>query len=146
MIGAAAFLATPALATDPKPDAAIKTKAIEASVFLDARIKANPALSADCLAEGKRWMDKNAAEAAASQDPQFFRDGGWSFARKYLVRSVVADRYVSIVRDGYLDTHGAHPNTDVDTIIWDEAAKKSASASARSSLRPPTMVRSCRRC
>jgi hypothetical protein len=59
LIGAAAFLATPALATDPKPDAAIKTKAIEASVFLDDRIKANPALSADCLAEGKRWMDKN---------------------------------------------------------------------------------------
>jgi hypothetical protein len=132
LIGAAAFLPTPALATDPKPDAAIKTKAIEASVFLDDRIKANPALSADCLAEGKRWMDKNAAEAAASlkQDPQFFRDGGWSFARKYLVRSVVADRYVSIVRDGYLDTHGAHPNTDVDTIIWDEAAKK------RISIRP----------
>jgi hypothetical protein len=47
-----------------------------------------------------------------------------------LVRSVVADRYVSIVRDDYLDTHGAHPNTDVDTIIWDEAAKK------RISIRP----------
>jgi hypothetical protein len=52
------FLATPALATDPKPDAAITTNAIDAGVFLDDRVKADPALSADCLAEGKRWMDK----------------------------------------------------------------------------------------
>ena len=97
--GAAAFLAALALAADSKPDAAIKTKAFEGNVFLDDKIKADPALSADCLAEGKRWMDKNAAEAAASlkQDPQFFRDGGWSFERKYSVRSLVADRYVSIV-------------------------------------------------
>jgi hypothetical protein len=132
LIAAAAMLATLALAADLKPDAAIKTKAFEGNVFLDDKIKADPALSADCLAEGKRWMDKNAAEAASSrkQDPQFFRDGGWSFERKYSVRSVVADRYVSIVRDDYLDTRGAHPNTDVDTIIWDRAAKK------RISIRP----------
>src|SRR6202040_3675864 len=49
-----------------KPDATINTKAFEGNVFLDDKIKADPALSADCLAEGKRWMDKNAAEAAAS--------------------------------------------------------------------------------
>jgi hypothetical protein len=42
----------PSLATDPKPDAAIKTRAIEANVFLDNQIKADPALAADCLAEG----------------------------------------------------------------------------------------------
>ena len=50
LIGTVASFATLALAADLKPDAAIKTKAIEASVFLDDRIKANPALSADCLA------------------------------------------------------------------------------------------------
>ena len=66
LIGAAAFLATLALAADPKPDAAIKTKAFEGNVFLDDKIKADPALSEDCLAEGKRWMDKKAAVAAAS--------------------------------------------------------------------------------
>jgi len=37
---------------------------------------------------------------------------------------VVADRYVSIVRSGYSDTHAAHPNSDVDTILWDRAPKK----------------------
>jgi hypothetical protein len=115
-----------ALAADPKPDATFKNKAIEASVFLDDKVKADPALAADCLAEGRKWIDKTAADAAASrkEDPQLFRDGGWSFERKYTVRSEVDGRYVSIVRADYMDTHGAHPNSDVDTILWDTAAKK----------------------
>jgi hypothetical protein len=119
-------------ADDPKPDAMLKTKAIEASVFLDAKIKADPPLAADCLAEGRKWIDKNAADAASEmkQDPQFFKDGGWEFERRYNVRSVVGDRYVSIVRADYMDTHGAHPNTDVNTILWDKAETK------RISIRP----------
>ena len=64
------------------------------------------------------------------QDPQLFSDGAWSFERKYSIRSVVADRYVSMVRDDYMDTHGAHPNTDVNTILWDKAENK------RISIRP----------
>jgi hypothetical protein len=126
LVAAVVSLATLALAADPKPDAAIKTKAFEGSITLDDKIKADPVLSADCLAEGKRWMDKNAAEAATTlkQDPQSFGDGSWSFDRNYSVRSVVDDRYVSIVRDDYIDTHGAHPNHDVDTILWDQTANK----------------------
>jgi hypothetical protein len=120
------FALKPALAADPKPDATIKTKAIEANVFLDDKIKADPALSADCLADGRKWLDKNAAEAASEmkQDPQFFKDGGWIYERRYSVRSVVGDRYVSIVRDDYMDAHAAHPNTDVNTILWDSTEKK----------------------
>jgi hypothetical protein len=126
-------LTSPTLAADdPKPDFAIKTKTVEATVVLDARIKADPALAADCLAEGRKWAEKNRAEADASrkQDPQLFRDGGWSFERKYGIRSVIAGHYVSIVRSDYMDTHGAHPNSDVDTILWDTAEKK------RISIRP----------
>lgn len=119
-------LESPVLAADPKPDAAIKNKSIEANVFLENKIKADAALSAYCLADGKKWLDKDAADAAKEmkQDPQFFKDGGWSFERKYSIRSVVADRYVSIIRDDYMDTHGAHPNTDVNTILWDKADNK----------------------
>src|SRR5262245_38598594 len=75
---AATALWPPSLAADPKPDATIKNKSIEASVFLDDRIKADPALAADCLADGQKWLDKNAADAAREmrQDPQFFKDGG----------------------------------------------------------------------
>lgn len=126
-------LAGPALAADdPKPDFAIKNKTVEATVLLDTKIKADPALAADCLAEGKKWAEKNRAEAETSrkQDPQFFRDGGWSFERKYDIRSVVGGHYVSIVRSDYMDTHAAHPNSTVDTILWDATAKK------RISIRP----------
>ncbi|MGJ4929683.1 DUF3298 domain-containing protein [Bradyrhizobium sp. HKCCYLS2038] len=117
---------TPAFAADPKPDAAINTRTIEANVTLDAQVKADAPLAAYCLADGKKWIDKNAADAAKERkaDPQAFRDGKWSFERKYSVRSVVADRYVSILRDDYMDTHGAHPNSDVNTILWDKAAAK----------------------
>jgi hypothetical protein len=127
---AAAFVClaslTPALAADPKPDATLKNRNVEASVFLDDKIKADPALAADCLADGRKWIDKTVADAATSrkEDPQLFRDGAWAFERKYTIRSVVDGRYVSIVRDDYMDTHGAHPNSGVDTILWDTAAKR----------------------
>jgi Protein of unknown function (DUF3298) len=133
VLGVALSLASLALAADdPKPDATLKTKAIEASVFLDDKIKADAPLAADCLAEGRKWIDKNAADAASEmkKDPQFFKDGGWEFERKYDVRSVVGDRYVSIVRNDYMDAHAAHPNTDVNTILWDKAENK------RVSIRP----------
>jgi hypothetical protein len=132
VVAACSALLATAHAADPKPDAVIKTKSIEARVLLDDKIKAAPTLAADCLAEGKKWLDKNAAEAAASrkEDPQFFKEGGWDFERKYAVRSVVADRYVSILRNDYMDTHGAHPNSDVNTVLWDRAENK------RISIRP----------
>ncbi|CCD93166.1 conserved exported hypothetical protein [Bradyrhizobium sp. ORS 375] len=118
--------ASPVFAAEPKPDATINSKAIEANVTLDSQIKADAPLSAYCLADGKKWIDKNAADAAKErkEDPQAFRDGKWSFERKYAVRSVVADRYISIVRDDYMNTGGAHPNSDVNTILWDKASAK----------------------
>jgi hypothetical protein len=122
-----------ALAAEPKPDVSIKTKSVEATVSLDDKIKADAALAADCLTEGKKWIEKNAAEAEASrkQDPAMFRNGAWSFERKYDTRSVVGGgQYVSIVRSDYMDSGGAHPNSDVNTILWDSSAKK------RISIRP----------
>ena len=134
LVGTLACFASPAaaLAGKPKPDASIKTRTVEVSVLLDDRIKADAALAADCLAEGKKWIDKNAAEAEASrrQDPVLFRNGGWTFERKYSTRSLVDGHYVSIVRSDYMDTGGAHPNSDIDTILWDSAVKK------RISIRP----------
>ena len=132
LVGAMACLVSPLLAGEPKPDVSIKNKSFEARVFLDDAVKADPALAADCLAEGGKWMEKNAIEAESSrkEDPQLFRDGGWTFERRYNVRSRVDDRYVSVVRNDYMDTRGAHPNSDVNTILWDQAANK------RSSIRP----------
>ncbi|MBR0905777.1 DUF3298 domain-containing protein [Bradyrhizobium liaoningense] len=125
-------LTGPVLAAEPRPDAVIKSRSIDARIVLDDKIRADAPLAADCLAEGKQWLDKSAAEAAASRkaDPQFFRDGGWDFERRYAIRSVVADRYVSILRNDYMNTRGAHPNSDVNTILWDKANNK------RISIRP----------
>jgi hypothetical protein len=134
VIGAIACLAslTAALTTEPRPDASIKNKTVEASVFIGAKIKADSTLAADCLAEGKRWMAKKVAEAEASrrEDAVLFQDGGWSFERKYAVRSVTDGRYVSIIRSDFMDTRGAHPNSDVDTVLWDTNSKQ------RISIRP----------
>ncbi len=131
--GLLAYLCLPALAADPRPDAAIKNASIEAGVYLDDKIKADGALAADCLAEGSKWIDTQAAEAATDrkQEPALFKDrGGYSIERRYSVRSVVDGRYVSVLRDDYMDTHGAHPNTNVNTILWDTTDHK------RISIRP----------
>jgi hypothetical protein len=132
LAGAIACMASLASAADPKPDAAIKNGNLDASVFLDAKIKADPALAADFLGEGRKWLDKNAAEAAASrkQDPEMFRNGAWTMERKYDTRSLVDGRYVSIVRSDYMNSGGVHPNTDVNTILWDTSQNK------RISIRP----------
>jgi hypothetical protein len=128
----ACFAVATSFAAGPRPDASIKTKLVEASVFLDDKIKADPALTADCLSEGKKWIDKNAteAEAARKQDAVLFRNGRWTFERKYTARSVVNAHYASIVRSDYMNTGGAHPNSDVDTILWDTNVRK------RISIRP----------
>ncbi len=125
----------PALAAAPKPapDVAVTTKYIDASVSLDAAIKRNGALAANLLAEGKRWIAKNRAEAAAEfkTAPELFRDGrAWAFERSYSQTTIVDGRYISVVRTDYVYTGGAHPNTDINTILWDDGAKK------RISVRP----------
>ncbi len=120
----------PTLAAEPKPDAVVKTKYIGASVTLDADIRADPPLADNLLAEGRRWMEKNRAEAAKEfkASPELFRDGrAWTFERSYSQTSKVGGRYVSIVRTDYVYTGGAHPNTDIDTILWDTDAKKQIS-------------------
>lgn len=121
-----------AFAAEPRPDFSIKTKALEASVFLDAKIKADPALAANSLAEGKKWAETNRtdAEKERKSDPELFRNGPWTMERKYETRSVVDDRYVSLIRSDYEYTGGAHPNSTSDTILWDKAAGK------RISIRP----------
>jgi len=134
LIGGLLSLA-PALAAapKPKPDAAVKTQYVDASVTLDAAIRADAPLAANLLAEGKRWIEKNRAEAAAEfkSDPELFREGrAWTFERNYSQTSKIDGRYVSIVRIDYVYTGGTHPNTEINTLLWDLEAKK------RISVRP----------
>jgi hypothetical protein len=115
------------VAAEQKPDIAIKTKAVEIKVTLDNTIRQNAALAANLLADSKRWAERNRAEAAKEykSSPELFRDGrAWTFERVYTVQSIVAGRYVSVLRTMFIYTGGAHPNTDLDTILWDDTAKK----------------------
>jgi len=130
--GALALVVSPLVAGEAAPDAQRKNRIFDGQVYLDDKVKADPALAADSLAEGRKWIDKGAAEAEASrkQDPQLFRNGRWTYERRYNFRSLVDGHYVSIIRNDYLDTGGAHPNSDVNTILWDSAARK------RISIRP----------
>lgn len=115
------------VAAEPKPEIAVKTKAVEIKVTLDNAIRKNAALAANLLADSKRWATRNGAEAAEEykEDPEFFREGRtWSFERAYTLQSVVAKRYLSILRWTSIYTGGAHPNTDLNTVLWDDTAKK----------------------
>ena len=125
-------LNSPGLAATAKPDIAFKNKASAVTVFIDAALKTDPALAADLLGEAKRWADEQRADADAQrkESPSTFSQRGYTYERKYQLRSEIAGRYVSIVRTDYGETGGAHPNSDLDTIIWDKQAGK------RISIRP----------
>src|SRR5665647_2313988 len=144
----AVALCLPALvhAEDAKPTLSIKTKSIEASVSIDDKLKAYPGLADNLLAEGRREMEKwrVTADKDGKESPDMFQEGRhYAFARSYTQRSAIG-RYVSVERGDYLNTLGAHPNSETNTILWDTIAKK------RVSIRPffketaaggPTLVR-----
>ena len=117
----------------PRPVIATKTKAVEVSVSIDDIIKDRRELSANILGEGKRWADREKREADREwqNSPELFRGGQrWTLERDYAVVSVVGGRYISILRTDYTFTGGAHPNTTLETVLWDEQTKK------RISIRP----------
>jgi hypothetical protein len=134
---AAALLCASIVATkaEQKPDIEVKTRSAEIIVTIEKDLKAHPGLSENLRAEGQRYVAKSRAEAEQEykESPAWFKqDGGrrWSYDLVYSQRSVVADRYVSILWENGTYTGGAHPNSRSDTILWDKAEKK------RISIRP----------
>lgn len=120
-------------AAEPKPDLAVKTRTVDATVIFDDAIKADKALADNLRTEGRKWLEQNRRDAdkEARTSPMSFRNGTpWSFERRYATASVVADRYISVLRTDYVYTGGAHPNTSIQTILWDRTAGK------RISIRP----------
>jgi len=133
LIAAGFFLNGLALAGDKAPDYALHTKLLDASVSVDASFKRFPGLYEDLLGEGKRQVAKwqAGAEKDKKEYPELFRDNRrQEYERSYGESSVVAARYVSVVRLDYLDGGGAHPNHKTDTILWDAKTKR------RISIRP----------
>ncbi len=113
------------------PQISIEKKYVEISINVDGALKPFAGLFANCFAEGKAWADKaNAGTSAEWHDnPKSFRGLQWIYDRDYVLRSVVG-RYVSVVRSDSTFEGGAHPNQEIDAILWDNAAQK------RVSIRP----------
>ena len=131
-LGVATTLAQPA----EKPAIEVKTRAAGITVTIEKDLKAHPGLPENLRAEGQRYVTKARAEAEQEykENRAWFTDDGkarrWSYDLVYSQRSVVADRYVSVLREDGTYTGGAHPNSRSDTILWDKAQKK------RISIRP----------
>lgn len=129
LFGAVGLLGALAAAVhaETAPQFAQETKSATVSVKIDPALKNHPGLFEDCLAEGRREAQKWLKDAAQEmrKNPQFFSaDRRWTFERSYDLRSVVLDRYVSVLRDDGTYGGGAHPNTNLDTILWDREARK----------------------
>lgn len=110
-----------------KPALSINTKFFEASITIEDALKSSPGLVNDCLVEGRVWVGKMRAltEKGRREDPAGFAEGQqWSFDRTYMQRSLVVERYVSLVRTDSTFSGGAHPNTTIDTILWDRTLRK----------------------
>jgi hypothetical protein len=125
----ACFVLTAAAATaEPKPVISSKSKSAVIAVSIDGALKAHPGLYDNLLAEGRREAAKWRAEAddvlRKGADPLTFKDGRrYDYSRSYTQRSAIG-RYISVVRTDGAFTGGAHPNTSIDTILWDRDAKK----------------------
>jgi hypothetical protein len=131
IVAALVLLAPQNSFADTPPQISINKKYLEISVVVDNALKPFAGLFANCLAEGKSWADKADADAAAQwrSDRKPFRGMQWSYDRVYDLRSVVG-RYVSIVRSDGTFEGGAHPNQEINTILWDSVAQR------RVSIRP----------
>jgi hypothetical protein len=130
---AALSLGSSANAGEPKPVISITTKTIELTVMIDDALKRYPGLYNNLLAEGRHGSSKWGAQAQTERagDKFSIREGRtWTHALSYRLRSEVAQRYISIIREEGSYEGGAHPNSSVNTILWDKYTQK------RTSMRP----------
>lgn len=126
-LGAQAFADEGKDSVNDKPAYKFRGGHINVSVTIDEALKKYSRLYDNLLAEGKRDAAKwNAqAEQDAKIYKELYRDGHRDdYERRYSERSIILDRYVSIIRGDYVDGHGAHPNHFTDTILWDTQARK----------------------
>lgn len=109
-----------------KPAISVTTPLAHITVSIQPALRRYPGLAASCLAEGRRWAQKISRDARKDRRevPQMFAGGRrWTMERKYESRSAVG-HYVSVLRSDYTNTNGAHPNSSIEAILWDSAARK----------------------
>lgn len=103
----------------------VRTKAVAMSLDVDEALRRYPKFHILIVAEGKRDADKfkRDADAERRENPQLFVGHRWTFERTYKLRLQV-DRFVSVLREDGTYQGGAHPNTDLGTLMWDSTGKR----------------------
>jgi hypothetical protein len=112
---------------EEKPVLSVKTPYVEIEVSIAKELRAHPQLYSTLLADAKKYVEQNRKEAHAAwqADRPSFRDHPWTFDRSYRLR-VAAGPYVSVLIDSGEYTGGAHPNSVVDTLLWDGGPNRRA--------------------
>jgi hypothetical protein len=108
-----------------KVQISIEQSYVKISLIVDVEFEQFTELHKNCFAEGKAWANQKITETAAEwrDNRKAFRGLQWFYDREYSLRSVVG-HYVSVVRSDEWFDGGAHPNRHVDTILWDNVARK----------------------
>jgi hypothetical protein len=121
------LISLPAKAEDEKPVLSIKTSYVEIEVSIARELRAYPQLYAALFADAKKYTEQNRKQAhdAWQTDRPSFRDQPWTFDRGYRLRAA-APPYVSVLIDSGEFTGGAHPNSVVDTLLWDSEPNRRA--------------------
>lgn len=112
---------------DEKPVLSVKTKYVEIEVNIEKELRTYPQLYSTLLADAKKYAADNQKEALAAwkADPASFRGQPWTFDRSYRLRVAVSP-YVSILIDSGEYTGGAHPNSLLNTLLWDSGTNRRA--------------------
>ena len=108
-----------------KPALAIKSRVLVGSVEIDAKLRRYARLRAFLLAEGKRGLAdvRKQAEELGVEGLGTYKNQPWTDYIVFTLRST-AGPIVSVVRRDLVDMGGAHPNTQIETTIWDRKAER----------------------
>jgi hypothetical protein len=112
---------------DEKPVISVKTSYVEIEVSIAKELRSYSQLYAALAADAKKYADENRKEAQAAWQANrpSFRDQPWTFDRRYRLR-VAAGPYVSVLIDSGEYSGGAHPNSLLNTLLWDNGPNRRA--------------------
>lgn len=98
---------------------------VEVEVIVADSLKAYPKLYEQLVAEGKKFGEESEHDTAEQwrEHKDFFRNMAYSFDRGYRLQAA-AGKYVSVEIGESQYTGGAHPNHEIDTLLWDRELER----------------------
>lgn len=100
---------------------------VEIEVIVADSLKAYPKLHQQLVAEGKKFGEESERDTLQQwrEHKDFFHDMAYSFDRGYRLQAA-AGKYVSVEIGESQYTGGAHPNHEIDTLLWDRELERRA--------------------